>query len=112
MTTTTEQVTISDRAATRISAIVASDPENQILRVSVSGGGCSGFQYGFNLVSNPNGDDIVIENAGAKVVIDPVSFMYMAGSVIDYEDSLLGSAFRIHNPMAVAGCGCGTSFAI
>ena len=109
---TTHQVTISDRAATRIVEIVASEPENRILRVSVAGGGCSGFQYGFDLVSNPDGDDLIVENAGARVVIDPVSLMYMSGSVIDYEDSLLGSAFKIHNPMATAGCGCGTSFSI
>ena len=109
---TTHQVTISDRAATRIAEIVASESENRILRVSVSGGGCSGFQYGFDLVSSPDGDDLVLENAGARVVIDPVSLMYMSGAVIDYEDSLLGSAFRIHNPMATAGCGCGTSFSI
>ena len=109
---TTEQVTISDRAATRIAEIVASEPGRQMLRVSVSGGGCSGFQYGFDLVASPDGDDLIVEKAGARVVIDPISLMYMAGSEIDYEDSLLGSAFRIKNPMATAGCGCGTSFSV
>jgi iron-sulfur cluster assembly accessory protein len=78
----------------------------------VSGGGCSGFQYGFDLDRNRAGDDIVIERDGAVVLIDPVSLPYMGGSEIDFVDSLIGQSFQIHNPNATASCGCGTSFSV
>lgn len=108
----TETVTLSEAAAKRIAAIVAADAEKQALRVSVEGGGCSGFSYKFDLDGQPAGDDIVIERDGATVLIDPMSLIYMAGSEIDFVDNLLGQSFQIKNPNAVASCGCGTSFSV
>lgn len=105
-------ITLSERAARRISEIVADEPSNKLLRVSVEGGGCSGFQYKFDLVPESEPDDLVIERAGATVLIDPISVNYMTGSEIDFVDDLIGSSFKINNPNAVAGCGCGTSFTI
>ncbi|MBW9090002.1 iron-sulfur cluster insertion protein ErpA [Rhizobium wenxiniae] len=108
----TENVTLSDAAAKRITQIVAADAGKQALRVSVEGGGCSGFSYKFDLADAPEADDIVIENGDAKVLIDSMSLIYMAGSEIDFVDNLLGQSFQIKNPNAVASCGCGTSFSI
>lgn len=105
-------ITLSANAARRINEIVADEPTNKLLRVSVEGGGCSGFQYKFDLVAEREPDDVVVERDGATVLIDPVSLMYMAGSEIDFVDDLMGSSFRVNNPNAVAGCGCGTSFTI
>lgn len=105
-------ITLSANAARRINEIVADEPTNRLLRVSVEGGGCSGFQYKFDLVAEREPDDVVVERDGATVLIDPVSLMYMAGSEIDFVDDLIGSSFRVNNPNAVAGCGCGTSFTI
>ena len=108
----TETVTLSEAAAKRIAAIVAADAEKQALRVSVEGGGCSGFSYKFDLDGQPAGDDIVISRDGATVLIDPMSLIYMVGSEIDFVDNLLGQSFQIKNPNAVASCGCGTSFSV
>ncbi len=105
-------VTLSDSAARRIAEIAAGDPATPVLRVAVEGGGCSGFQYKFDLVAAPETDDLVLEKAGARVAIDPVSLEYMAGSEIDFVDDLIGAAFKIRNPLATASCGCGTSFAL
>ena len=105
-------VTLSESAAKRIAAVVASDPEKSALRVSVEGGGCSGFSYKFDLDTGPHDDDVVIQRDGAKVLIDPVSLIYMAGSEIDFIDNLMGQSFQIKNPNAVASCGCGTSFSV
>ncbi|WP_421724110.1 iron-sulfur cluster insertion protein ErpA [Bauldia sp.] len=105
-------VTVSDRAISRIAKILANEPGGTALRVSVSGGGCSGFQYGFDLETKREADDIVIERDGATVLIDPVSLPYMTGSVIDFVDDLIGQSFQIRNPNATASCGCGTSFSI
>ena len=108
----TDTVTLSEAAAKRIAAIVAADAEKQALRVSVEGGGCSGFSYKFDLDGQPAGDDIVIRRDGATVLIDPMSLIDMAGSEIDFVDNLLGQSFQIKNPNAVASCGCGTSFSV
>ena len=105
-------VTISERAARRISNILSAEPGGTALRVSVSGGGCSGFQYGFDLERMRASDDIVVERDGAVVLIDPVSLPYMGGSEIDFVDDLIGQSFQIQNPNATASCGCGTSFSI
>ncbi|MGI9482153.1 MAG: iron-sulfur cluster insertion protein ErpA [Hyphomicrobiales bacterium] len=105
-------VTLSAAAARRIVRILANEPEKQALRISVSGGGCSGFQYGFELDGVSNDDDIVIEREGAKVYIDSLSLMYMQGSEIDFVDDLIGQSFQIKNPNATAACGCGTSFSV
>ncbi|MGR9168556.1 iron-sulfur cluster insertion protein ErpA [Rhizobium sp. KDH_Rht_773_N] len=109
---TEANVTLSDAAAKRIAAIVGSDPGKSALRVSVEGGGCSGFSYKFDLVDAAAEDDVIVEKNDAKVLIDSLSLVYMAGSEIDFVDNLLGQSFQIKNPNAVASCGCGTSFAI
>jgi iron-sulfur cluster assembly accessory protein len=105
-------VTMTAAAARRIADIVAGEPTSKCLRISVEGGGCSGFQYKFDLVAGPVADDFVVVRDAARVLIDPVSLEYMAGSEVDFVDELIGASFRINNPKAVAGCGCGTSFAL
>lgn len=105
-------VTVTERAARRIGEILAREPAGTMLRVSVEGGGCSGFQYRFGTDSTRADDDIVIEKEGATVLIDPLSLNYMAGAEIDFVDDLIGQAFKINNPKATASCGCGTSFAL
>ncbi|WP_105419284.1 iron-sulfur cluster insertion protein ErpA [Neorhizobium sp. T25_27] len=105
-------VTLSNAAAKRIAEIVGNETGKQALRVSVEGGGCSGFSYKFDLAEAAADDDVVIANGDAKVLIDSLSLVYMAGSEIDFVDNLLGQSFQIKNPNAVASCGCGTSFSI
>ncbi|MEZ2130573.1 MULTISPECIES: iron-sulfur cluster insertion protein ErpA [unclassified Sinorhizobium] len=105
-------VTLSDAAAKRIAAIVSSEAGKSALRVSVEGGGCSGFSYKFDLAEAADDDDVVVEKGDATVLIDKLSLIYMAGSEIDFVDNLLGQSFQIKNPNAVASCGCGTSFSI
>ena len=105
-------VKVTERAALRIGEILRKEPAGTMLRVSVEGGGCSGFQYKFDTERAKAEDDIVIERAGATVLIDPVSLNYMTGSEIDFVDDLIGSSFKINNPNATASCGCGTSFAL
>jgi iron-sulfur cluster assembly accessory protein len=105
-------VTLSERAARRIARILSAEPGGTALRISVSGGGCSGFQYGFDLDKTRADDDLIVERDGAVVVIDPVSLPYMGGSEIDFVDDLIGQSFQIRNPNATASCGCGTSFSI
>jgi iron-sulfur cluster assembly accessory protein len=107
-----QSVVVTDRAARRIAQIVAGEPTTPMLRVSVEGGGCSGFQYKFDLVGGGEPDDLVIEKEGARVLIDPVSLGFLAGSEIDFVDDLIGASFKIKNPQATASCGCGTSFSI
>ncbi len=105
-------ISVSERAANRIREIMAQEAGQNALRISVAGGGCSGFRYYFEVVAGTNADDLVIEKDGARVTIDPVSVPYMAGSEIDYVDDLMGASFKIHNPNATASCGCGTSFSL
>lgn len=105
-------VTVSQSAVKRVANILSREPVGTALRVSVSGGGCSGFQYGFDLVQTREDDDLVIERDGATVLIDQVSLMYLSGSEIDFIDSLIGQSFQINNPNATASCGCGTSFSV
>jgi len=105
-------ITVSERAARRIGEILRQEPAGTMLRVSVAGGGCSGFQYKFDTERAKADDDIVIERGGATVLIDPVSLNYMAGAEIDFVDDLIGSSFKVNNPQATASCGCGTSFAL
>ncbi|MBY5804044.1 iron-sulfur cluster insertion protein ErpA [Rhizobium ruizarguesonis] len=109
---TDTSVTLSDAAAKRIAAIVGAEAGKSALRVSVEGGGCSGFSYKFDLADSAADDDIIVEKNNAKVLIDSLSLIYMAGSEIDFVDNLLGQSFQIKNPNAVASCGCGTSFSI
>jgi iron-sulfur cluster assembly accessory protein len=114
MTATLEAaaVGLTERAATRINEIVAGEARAKTLRVSVEGGGCSGFQYKFDLVEGGEADDLVLVRSGATVVIDQVSLEYMKGSEIDFVDDLIGASFKIKNPNATASCGCGTSFTV
>ncbi len=108
-----ETVRLSDRAVRRIARILGAEPPGASLRVSVDGGGCSGFQYRYDLVQDqPAADDTVLARDGARVLIDSVSLQYMGGSEIDFVDDLMGQSFQIRNPLAVAACGCGTSFSI
>lgn len=111
-TTTTQPVTVSGSAAKRIREIIAADDKNTMFRVSVSGGGCSGFQYHFDLTDTKNDDDLVIEKDGATVLVDSVSLLYMENSEIDFVDALIGAAFQVNNPNATSSCGCGTSFSL
>jgi iron-sulfur cluster assembly accessory protein len=108
----TVNVTVSARAARQIGEILKKEPAGAMLRVSVEGGGCSGFQYKFDIERAKAEDDVVIAQDGATVLIDPVSLDYMAGSEIDFVDDLIGASFRVNNPKATASCGCGTSFTI
>jgi iron-sulfur cluster assembly accessory protein len=108
----TVNVTVTDRAARRIGKILGQEPAGTMLRVSVEGGGCSGFQYKFDTERERAEDDIVIEKSGATVLIDPISLNYMSGSEIDFVDDLIGSSFKVNNPKSTASCGCGTSFAL
>jgi len=107
-----EQFAVSDRAASRITEIVTADGRAAALRVAVLAGGCSGFQYKFELDDRPQPDDLVIECGGAKVVVDPVSLELLAGGELDFTDELMGSYFAVRNPNAKSACGCGTSFSI
>ncbi|KEC75374.1 UNVERIFIED_ORG: iron-sulfur cluster assembly accessory protein [Rhizobium esperanzae] len=109
---TDTSVTLSDAAAKRIAAIIGAEAGKSALRVSVEGGGCSGFSYKFDLADSAADDDIIVEKNDAKVLIDSLSLVYMAGAEIDFVDNLLGQSFQIKNPNAVASCGCGTSFSI
>ncbi|WP_075216786.1 iron-sulfur cluster insertion protein ErpA [Mongoliimonas terrestris] len=109
---TADGVSVTDRAARRIRKIMDKDPTAGALRVSVEGGGCSGFSYKFDLTASRADDDLVIEKDGATVLIDPTSLPFMAGSEIDFVDDLMGQSFQIRNPNATASCGCGTSFAV
>lgn len=104
-------ITLSENAARQINTILASQGA-QYLRVSVVGGGCSGFSYKFDLESARAEDDLAIERDGATVLIDPMSVDFLSGSEIDFADELIGAAFKINNPNATAACGCGTSFSI
>lgn len=103
---------MTDRAARRIGEILKEEPAGAMLRVSVEGGGCSGFQYKFDIDHNRSGDDIVLARDGAIVLIDPVSLQYMADAEIDFVEDLIGASFKVNNPIATASCGCGTSFSI
>lgn len=105
-------MTLSPSAAARVALIAEKQGKPAALRLSVEGGGCSGFQYRFGLAESIEDDDLVVETDGVKLVVDPVSLDLVAGSVVDFVDSLGGSAFKVENPLAAAGCGCGSSFAV
>lgn len=105
-------VTLSVKAARRVAKILAGEAPGAMLRVSVEGGGCSGLQYKYDIVSEREADDLVLEGEGATVLVDSVSLQYMDGAEIDFVDDLMGQSFQIRNPNAVSGCGCGTSFTI
>ncbi|CCE06023.1 conserved hypothetical protein [Bradyrhizobium sp. STM 3843] len=105
-------VTISERAARRIGEILKKEDNGAMLRISVEGGGCSGFQYKFDIDRAKADDDLVIERDQAVVLVDPASVPFLAGSELDFVDDLMGASFRVNNPNATASCGCGTSFSV
>jgi iron-sulfur cluster insertion protein len=112
MFTGMEQFAVTDRAAARIAEIVASEGKQAALRVAVLAGGCSGFQYKFELDETPADDDLIIHQGAAKVLVDPASLDLLAGSELDYTDALMGAHFAVRNPNAKSACGCGTSFSL
>ena len=103
---------VSERAAERVAEIVASQDKPAALRVAVLAGGCSGFQYKFELDEAPQPDDLIVEQGAACVLVDPASMDLLEGSVLDYTDALMGAHFTIKNPNATSACGCGTSFSV
>jgi iron-sulfur cluster insertion protein len=105
-------VTVSPRAAKRIATILSNEGQGAMLRLAVTGGGCSGFQYNFALDETRMDDDLFIEESGARILIDPVSLDFLAGAEIDFTDDLIGQAFKVNNPNATSSCGCGTSFSV
>jgi iron-sulfur cluster assembly accessory protein len=105
-------LTLSPSAAARVAAIAAKQGKPAILRLAVEGGGCSGFQYQFDLAEAAEGDDLISETDGVRLVVDPISLELVNGCIVDFVESLGGAAFRVENPNATAGCGCGSSFAV
>ena len=106
-------MTFSDAAAAKVRALIKEDEnENLKLRVFVTGGGCSGFEYGFTFDEDVEEDDTRIDNEGVALLIDALSYQYLAGSVIDYKEDLQGSRFTVENPNATTTCGCGNSFSL
>jgi iron-sulfur cluster assembly accessory protein len=109
---TAPDVTLSETAARRIREIGEADGRSVMLRVAVEGGGCSGFQYQFDLVEDAQPEDLRIERDGAAALVDDVSLAFLKGSVIDFVDELAGAEFRVRNPNAKSSCGCGVSFSM
>ena len=110
---TSSAIEFTTSAAQKVCELASQqNKKTQMLRVYIEGGGCSGFQYGFELAQSSNDDDTVIEKAGVKLVVDPLSFQYLAGSEVDYRDDLMGARFVVNNPNAVTTCGCGASLGI
>ena len=105
-------VTLAPNAARRVAAIAAKQGKPAMLRLSVEGGGCSGFPYRFGLDEAPAADDTVSETDGVRLLVDAVSLDLVSGCVVDYVESLGGSAFQVSNPNAASGCGCGSSFSV
>lgn len=111
-TVTAPEIALTDSAAARVAAIAGKQGKPAILRLSVDGGGCSGFQYKFGFADTVDADDAVAENAGVKLVVDSISLDLVRGSAVDYVEELGGAAFRVTNPNAASGCGCGSSFSV
>ena len=105
-------VTMTESAARRIGEILKAEPSGAMIRLSVQGGGCSGFQYKFDVEREKASDDLAVARGGVTVLIDSVSLQYVAGSEIDFVDDLIGASFKVNNPQAKASCGCGTSFSL
>ena len=109
---TEPSITLSERAARRIADLLKAEAAPSLFRVSVEGGGCSGFQYRFDLVTERSPDDLLVERDGARVVVDPISLGFMQGAELDFVDDLIGAQFKLNNPNVTAACGCGTSFSV
>ena len=113
LTTGNEQLVLTPDAAAQVNKLVAEENNpNLMLRVFITGGGCSGFQYGFEFDDKVNDDDVCIEKDGAKMVIDSMSMQYMSGAEVGFQQDLTGSQFVVHNPSATTTCGCGASFSV
>jgi iron-sulfur cluster insertion protein len=112
-TSTAPRMTFTDAAAGKVRQLIQEEKNPDLkLRVYVTGGGCSGFQYGFSFDETVNDGDIVVDNAGVSLVIDPMSYQYLVGAEIDYKEGLEGAQFVVSNPNATTTCGCGSSFSI
>lgn len=105
-------IILTESAARRVAAIAARQSKPAILRLAVDGGGCAGFTYKFELAETPEDDDTVAETGGVKLVVDPVSLDLVRGSAVDFVEDLGGAAFKVTNPNAASGCGCGSSFSV
>lgn len=106
------QITLTTNAARRVASIAARQHRPAILRLAVDGGGCAGFTYKFELAEQPQSDDEIAETDGVRLVVDPVSLEMVRGSAVDFVEDLGGAAFRVTNPNAQSGCGCGSSFSL
>lgn len=109
-TTTAAPITLTDSAVAKLAALLAEEGEPQALRIAVTGGGCSGFQYALGFDTEQHPDDLLFEQGGVKVLIDETSAEYLAGAVVDFQDGLSGKGFAIENPNSTGSCGCGQSF--
>jgi len=105
-------VEATERALRRVAEVLRDESPGSVLRISVNGGGCSGFQYNFDIAPAAEDGDLILGDEQARLAIDPLSLDFIKGARIDFVDDLMGSAFKIENPNAVASCGCGTSFAV
>lgn len=112
MATLAPDITLTPSAAARVAAVAAKQGKPAILRLSVEGGGCSGFQYRFGFADAPEAGDTIAETDGVRLVVDDMSLDLVRGAAVDYVESLGGAAFRVENPNAASGCGCGTSFSV
>jgi iron-sulfur cluster assembly accessory protein len=110
--TTAHDIALTPAAAARVAAIAERQHKPAMLRLSVDGGGCSGFQYRFDLADGVEADDTIAETDGVKLVVDAVSLDLVRGAQVDFVESLGGAAFRVENPNAASGCGCGSSFSV
>ena len=109
-TATVPAISLTDSAVTKLTTLLAEESEPQALRVAVTGGGCSGFQYALGFDTEQHADDLVLDQAGVKVIIDETSAEYLVGAIIDFQDGLSGKGFAIENPNSTGSCGCGSSF--
>jgi iron-sulfur cluster assembly accessory protein len=112
MADTAPDIALTPSAAARVAAIATRQAKPAILRLAVDGGGCSGFQYRFELADAADADDVIAETDGVKLVVDPISLDLVRGAAVDFVESLGGAAFKVDNPNAASGCGCGSSFAV
>ena len=113
MSEAVEDIVFTNNAAKRVKQLIAEEGNDALkLRVFITGGGCSGFQYGFTFDENSQEGDLVVDNEGVTLVIDPMSFQYLVGAEVDYKEDLSGAQFVINNPNATTTCGCGSSFSV
>lgn len=106
-------ISLTDNAAEKVKSLITEEGNERLkLRVFVTGGGCSGFQYGFSFDEEMNEDDTLVNNKGANLLVDPLSYQYLVGSKVDYVENLDGSRFVVNNPLATTTCGCGSSFSL